>query len=102
MVEHFDFDLGLRPLSSREVFIDARGDAPSVAHAIDDQPRSEYAIATGKDTGGAGHERVRGRLQSGRAATPARHPPAAENPASVAWPMAMMIVSHSSTDSLFS
>src|SRR5471030_2507033 len=58
VIENFDFDLRLRPFAPGEEFVDPGRNAPPVAHAVDDQARAEYTIASGEDARSAGHEGV--------------------------------------------
>src|SRR5471032_2913407 len=58
VIENFDFDLRLRPFAPGQEFVDPGRNAPPVAHAVDDQARAEYTIASGEDARSAGHEGV--------------------------------------------
>ncbi len=58
-LKQFDFDDGLRVLTTSQIFVNAHRRAFAVADAVDDETRSEHAVATGEDAGGRRHQRLR-------------------------------------------
>src|SRR5579859_1613474 len=58
-LEDFYFDDWVRMFCSSQEFINTHRGALAVSHTVDNQPRSEYAVAAGKNAGGRRHQRLR-------------------------------------------
>ncbi len=58
-LEQFDFDDRFGMLSAAQEFVDAHRRTLAVANAVDNEARSEDAIAARKDAGRRGHQRLR-------------------------------------------
>src|ERR1700690_1616129 len=58
-LQDFDLDDGLGMLVFAEVFVDSNRGAFAISYAINNQARTEDAIAAGENSGGRGHQSLR-------------------------------------------
>ena len=91
-----------RMLAAAQVLVNAHGCAFAVADAIDDQARAEHAVAAGKDAGGRRHQRLRIHRDQATRGEISTLSSGVKKSRRGAWPIAMMMVSHSIWLSLFS